>query len=403
MQGTRPVSLEVALEWQSPYARHRDRTCINKVDLRRDLLPADLGEQLQKLQPGESAGVAIRVDDWLEPYQQSLIKTIRRDQFRRRSKHPVPQVTPRTGRFYPRSFVGGEDGIDSRDSWPLRCLQVDVDELVIDLNHPMAGRQLRVTTTLLQEAQEDSEVEDTASDILHTSCLNGPGMQAALPDVDTDFFSEDAFRRDDESPDTDFYASPRLVQHLDATCRSHITGLYARFLRPGMQVLDLMSSWVSHLPENLEDIEVHGLGLNAVELQANPHLAGYTCQDLNQEPALPFAEACFDAIVCTASIEYLVRPLAVMRELARVLKPGAPLVITFSDRWFPPKAIRLWSELHPYERLGLVQDYFRLSGAFEKLASESLRGHPRPEDDPYSDRLSQSDPLFAVWGYKITG
>jgi SAM-dependent methyltransferase len=159
-----------------------------------------------------------------------------------------------------------------------------------------------------------------------------------------------------------------------------------------------MASWVSHLPDGIGGLAVTGLGLNAAELERNAGLSARVVHDLNADARLPFADGAFDGAVCTASVEYLIDPLAVFRELARVLKPGAPLVVTFSDRWFPTKAIALWGELHAFERMALVIDYFRKSGGFTGLATESIRGLPRPADDKYAGQLPYADPVFAVWG-----
>ncbi len=189
------------------------------------------------------------------------------------------------------------------------------------------------------------------------------------------------------------------MQHLDATARGHITNIYARVLKPGMRVLDLMSSWVSHLPEI--DLDVTGLGLNAEEMGQNPRLSAHVVHDLNGNPELPFADGEFDAVVCTASVEYLIQPHDVFRSVRRVLKPGAPFVVTFSDRWFPPKAIQVWPMLHAFERMGLVLDYFRRAGGFTALGTESLRDWPRPADDAYAKQMAFSDPVFAVWGRAV--
>lgn len=400
MSAPRIAPLEIALDWESPHARHRDRCYFEQVDLARDRFPVEPGARLQDLPVGGNVRVDLLFDDWLHKYQPDLIKTLPRAQFRRRSKHPLPPVIPRTGRFYPRRFISETIEMDRDANWPVRCLQAGEQELLLDLNHPLAGRHLQLEASLLAEPRPGSDQDEPPRDILVACTANGPGMQASLPDVDTDFFSEDAFRRIDEAGDSEFYASPRLVQHLDATCRGHIRDLYARFLQPGMRVLDLMSSWVSHLSEQPGDLVVHGLGMNAEEMQANARLHDYSVQDLNRDARLPFDNATFDAVISTASIEYLTSPLAVIGEVARVLQPGAPLVMTFSDRWFPTKAIQLWSELHDFERMQLVIDYLRLDGHFTQLASESLRGYPRPADDPYSGQLDYSDPVFAVWGQK---
>ena len=150
------------------------------------------------------------------------------------------------------------------------------------------------------------------------------------------------FGREDEGPDADFYAQPRLVTHIDEAAISAVTQLYREYLPVGGAVLDLMSSWVSHLPAEAAYSRVVGLGMNRVELAANPRLDGYVVHDLNRDPRLPFADAEFDAAAICVSIQYLTRPAAVLRDLGRVLTAGGPLVITFSNRCFPTKAVRAW-------------------------------------------------------------
>ena len=123
-------------------------------------------------------------------------------------------------------------------------------------------------------------------------------------------------------------------------------------------------------------------------------------QDLNLNSRLPFDSNRFDAVVCTVSVEYLVDPLAVFAELARILLPDGYFILTFSNRWFPTKAIKIWKELHEFERMGLVLEYFIRSGDFKNLQTYSLRGLPRPNDDKYFPDLWCSDPIYAVWGQK---
>jgi SAM-dependent methyltransferase len=122
--------------------------------------------------------------------------------------------------------------------------------------------------------------------------------------------------------------------------------------------------------------------------------------DLNADTRLPFETNNFDAVVNTASVEYLIEPLTVFREVARILRPGGYFIVTFSNRWFPTKAIRIWQELHEFERMGLVLEYFLRAGGFTDLQTYSLRGLPRPHDDKYFPDLRFSDPVYAVWGRK---
>jgi SAM-dependent methyltransferase len=103
-------------------------------------------------------------------------------------------------------------------------------------------------------------------------------------------------------------------------------------------------------------------------------------------------------VVCTASVEYHTHPAAVLAEAARLLVPGGVCAVAFSNRWFPPKAIRLWGELHPFERLGFVLELFRSTRDFRGIETFSSQGWPRPEDDKYYGQIPTADPVFAVWG-----
>ena len=124
-------------------------------------------------------------------------------------------------------------------------------------------------------------------------------------------------------------------------------------------------------------------------------------QDLNLNSRLPLESNSFDAVVCTVSIEYLIDPLAVFAEVSRVLRPDGYFIVTFSNRWFPTKAIKIWQELHEFERMGMVLEYFLRSDGFKDLQTYSIRGLPRPHDDKYFPDLWYSDPIYAVWGQKV--
>jgi SAM-dependent methyltransferase len=183
----------------------------------------------------------------------------------------------------------------------------------------------------------------------------------------TQDFPPGFFERLDESPDAAFYAQPRFVVHIDEATIAALTGWYAEVLPAGSEVLDLMSSWVSHLPDPaaLPLGRVVGLGMNAAELAANPRLASFDVHDLNADPRLPYADACFDAVLCAVSIQYLVRPLEVFAEVARVLRPGGRVAIATSHRCFPTKAIRAFQLLEPRERLAAIALYLARAGGFE--------------------------------------
>ena len=138
-----------------------------------------------------------------------------------------------------------------------------------------------------------------------------------------------------------------------------------------------MASHDSHL-DDIRLSHLHVLGMNGEELAANQAADSRIVQDLNQLASLPCADASLDAVVCTASVEYLVKPLAVFTEVRRVLRPGGVFVVTFSNRWFPPKAVRIWTQLHEFERVGMVTQWLQQAG-FEKLHTFSSSGWPRAE------------------------
>ena len=196
----------------------------------------------------------------------------------------------------------------------------------------------------------------------------------------------EAFRRYDESPDEEFYLLPRFVTHIDDRAIAAVTQLYREYFPPGGEILDLMSSWISHLPE-IEYRRVVGLGMNEAELRRNKRLDSYEIQNLNTNPRLPFADGEFDGCGICVSIDYLTRPVEVLREVGRVLKVGAPVVITFSNRCFPTKAIAFWHQLDERGRVNLVERYLHDAGNWS-----GVRGLDR------SPRRLFSDPLYAVVG-----
>jgi SAM-dependent methyltransferase len=173
------------------------------------------------------------------------------------------------------------------------------------------------------------------------------------------------FERIDPSPDPLFYALPRLVNHIDDATIAALSDYYREVLPPGGAILDLMSSWVSHLPADVSFGRVSGLGMNREELAANPRLGDFCVRDLNADPALPYPEQSFDAVLCAVSVQYLVRPVEVLAEVRRVLRPGGISIVAMSHRCFPTKAVRAFHVLPRDGRFELVATYHALAGGFD--------------------------------------
>jgi SAM-dependent methyltransferase len=172
----------------------------------------------------------------------------------------------------------------------------------------------------------------------------------------------DAFDKQDDGDDLAFYAPPRLVSHIDDAAVAALPAYYERVIPPNAVVLDLMSSWISHLPEALATAEVIGHGMNAVELQANIRLDRWFVADLNAAPTLPLADRSVDTTLCCVGVQYLQQPVAVFAEARRVLRPGGLFAVSYSNRCFPTKAVRIWRALDMAGQARLIRLYMEQSG-----------------------------------------
>lgn len=203
----------------------------------------------------------------------------------------------------------------------------------------------------------------------------------------------------DDTNDLYFYDVPRLVTHVDDNFIDRLTNLYREHLPAQGRILDLMSSWISHLPEDMEFSQVVGHGMNEAELAKNQRLDHYFVQNLNQNPQLPLADNDFDAVLIAVSVQYLQYPEAVLSEIQRVLKANGVVIISFSNRMFYQKAIAAWRDGTDTERVNLVRKYF-----------QSVDGFSQPEvivhQSPLSGMLQMmglagGDPFYGVVANKV--
>ena len=208
--------------------------------------------------------------------------------------------------------------------------------------------------------------------------------------MNPDSFPPEFFRREDESDDAEFYTMPRLVVHIDDGAIGAVGRLFRQLIPPDSETLDLMSSWRTHWPAEHPRRRIVGLGMNAVEMAENPQLDDYLVRDINADPSLPFAEASFDAVVITVSVQYLTSPVAVFAEVARILRPGGVFIVAFSNRCFPTKAVRVWRATNDEDHIELVASYLHRAGGFSGVRG----GLANPDLAP------PGDPLFAVYAYK---
>jgi hypothetical protein len=203
----------------------------------------------------------------------------------------------------------------------------------------------------------------------------------------------------DDTDDREFYCLPRFVTHVDEKFIEQLTNLYREKLQPNTRILDLMSSWVSHLPEEVEFAHVEGHGMNEEELSKNRKLDHYFVQNLNIDFKLPLADADFDAVLIAVSVQYLQYPEKIFAEIHRILKPGGIVIVSFSNRMFYQKAIAAWRDGTERSRVELVKKYF-----------QSIAGFSQPEviihqssTPPLLQMLGlvSSDPFYAVLANKL--
>lgn len=208
-------------------------------------------------------------------------------------------------------------------------------------------------------------------------------------------FKEEDFQRYDESPDTSFYETPRFVTHIDDPAIAALTKYYSKVLppsnTPGVSILDLCSSWVSHYPAGYKQDRIVGLGLNEEELKRNPVLTEYKVQDLNVNPKLPFEDNSFDVITNVVSVDYLTKPIEIFKEMSRILKPGGLAIMSFSNRCFWTKAISIWTSTSDTDHAMIVGSYFHYAGGYEPPQAVDISPNP-----------GRSDPMYIVYSRKLS-
>jgi SAM-dependent methyltransferase len=224
------------------------------------------------------------------------------------------------------------------------------------------------------------------------SCLDGVVWE-------DETFADSDFRRLDSSPDSLFYAEPRLVEHIDVPAQKAMEAFYRKFLdqvaakrqksQQQLDILDCCSSWVSHLPSECTSgrraERIAGLGMNAVELEANPQLTEWVVRDLNATPSLPYADKSFDAIVLALSIDYLISPVKIMQEASRVLREGGSIAVVISNRVFLSKCVGRWSGSDDIDHIIYVGACMHQAPGLSPAKAYDLSPHPK-----------RGDPLYAI-------
>ncbi len=380
--------LDCHLYWQSEYARHEERYLV-KANLWRDLWPQEVAQALTGAKAGDRFHFIFPPGSLVPKRDEAEIRKASPKRFK---EHQVGD-RPRLGRFYPRGVFNliGFFGADIR---PTRIIKLTEDVMVLDLNHPLADRELKLEIEVLEVVSRGEERGGRVRDWIEI-LLDGPGIQARWKDTPTDFGGPKAQRRTDPTPDCQFYSRPGVSPPIDQKAASLIRELLEKVLPPG-PVLELFCPGQSLVPPGYPVV-----ALSPCQPQVKPGGEERIIQDLNKDPRLPFKDGSFAAAVINLTLPYLLRPFALAREVARVLKPKGVFIMTFTDRYLPTRATELWIDLHPFERMGYALEILLESGSFGHLETYSARGFPRPAHDPLFPQRREADPVFAVWGKRL--
>lgn len=393
-------SIEFSIQWKDKLVQYCDRYYLLKVNFWRDIFPPVLDFQIKRAKLSQTVEIDYPAGELLlQEYSNSNVQHIAIKQFNSHHKGFIP-IIPVTGRFYPKGMIDGVAGCFKEDTLPFRIIDQDERGLLIDMNHPLATFPLKLTASIRDIYDASQQKGGRCNDIADVLTTNGPGMQSLLVDKNTDFFTGMPFSRVIEDQDALFYEAIETVDSVDMRAIRELKTFYVHTLKDGMKILDLLAGPDSRLPDEYSSLDVTGLGLKVSDLEANESLSRTVQHDVNACPELPFKDQQFDAVICSFAIEYIIHPEQIFQQIARILKPNGVFSIGFSDRFYTQKVIRLWEDIHVFERIGVVLEYFRQNGQFDHLYCESIRGLIRDEDDPFKAGNVFSCPMFMLSGVK---
>ena len=241
----------------------------------------------------------------------------------------------------------------------------------------------------------------------HMSQVNEEPSTPQLPFIKK--ICSNPLAREDKSKDSEFYSFPRFVTHIDDIAIDNLASFYRKHLKDGSIIVDLCSSWISHLPQDKKFSKVIGIGMNESELAANKNLNEHYVHDLNspihKDRLLPMLkDASVDHVICAVSIDYIIQPHHLFEEVLRILRPssGSTFIISFSNRCFPTKVIRAWLQTDDVGRIGIVCSYFQETkqSVDNKWKHITVYDLSNEERDNHPSSPNYSDPLFVVMGEK---
>jgi len=344
-------ALEFTINWELNNTTHEEWYLGRKINPVNDVFPRGMREALEGKQAGDSVTMTYEPRMCIPRHKEKQVRTIDLDRLRPKTVDGRP-IIPLEGRFYPQGHINGLRDIYPDTLTPFRLIELDNDTFTADLNHPLANIPITMTATIQYLEERGTGTYGSLTHWREKTCDWGPGMQAMFDEEPTEFFYPSFF--DQVNSDDEIFTPPPL----DQTAQENLEKLYARFIKPDMRVLDLSMS--AERPQGK-----------------------------------------YDAAICTCFIEYMTRPVDILRYVVHFLEPGAPIVIAFTNHYNPERVIQGWVDLHEFERMGLVLEYLRVAKLDDRAGTISMRNDWRKPDDPrFCEAKGVSDPVYVVYGHK---
>lgn len=374
MNNKHRVNIQFDLEWKSSAAKHVDSFFL-LVDLEKDTLPDGFKDEIQKLNIGESYSKKIQAKELLGVgYSSDKVITFDAEMFNQQFKNQ--SSPPLLYRFYPSAIAHQGLKTNEKDYTPFRLISKNTDEMIADRNHPLAKYYLTLKAEKVGGCSQ-TEIAVGKKDITKIITSKGPGMQAPFEFGQSIFFENYPFKIID--------ADNHIKPEMDDKTSQKIKNIYSELLPKHSKILDVMANNQSYLADDYQSGLLVGIGNDEKSLNENKRLNTFSIQNLNDSSRLPFEDNSFDDAICSLSISSLTDPFNVLREIARVVVSNGKFIVTFTDVYNADQTISLWGQLHPFERIQLVLEYFRKSDLFKEI-------------NTYSQREIKQHSVYTVWG-----
>lgn len=345
-------ALEFTVTWEKDGIKHEEWFLGRKFNATNDIFPRGMRKALEGKTEGESVSFTYEPRLCIPRHKEKLVRDLPLDRLRPKTRYGQP-IVPRLGRFYPQGHINGILDVYPDTLTPFRLIGLSDERFVADCNHPLALIPVTIEARIQYLEDRDTGTYGSLTHWRETTCDWGPGMQTMHEGHPTDFFHPDFFQRDDMT------IEQTPPPPMDAKAYENIALLHQRHISPDMRVLNVANDRHTHV------------------------------------------DGMYDAMLFTQIFEYHPAPIEALQDMATHLKPGGAVLIAFSNHYDERRAIKGWTELHAFERMGLILEYLRQAGLDTNAGTYSRRNDWRNKTEPdFLEKKGVSDPVFMVYGYK---